>query len=210
MPNPQVGAQHAVGRALIRVLATDADGGDPGEIEVAVSAAGKPFLPDTTELHVSVAHTDGLVIVGRCRSSRIGVDVEPASSTSTDLHRLAERLFHVSEVAAFRDVADAEARDWFASVWTIKEAVGKALGVGMVPALSGAVVERDHGQFRLTSVWSGPPASSWTVHLLNAPGGTEKIAVALPAPAVPLASITPLNLESFMRACSATGRQPAG
>jgi phosphopantetheinyl transferase len=89
-------------------------------------------------------------------------------------------------------------------MWTIKEAVGKALGDGMLPALSGAVVRREAGRFTLASVWRGPPADSWTLHQLTAPAGTEKIAVALPAPNVPLELVTSMTLESFADACSTT------
>jgi 4'-phosphopantetheinyl transferase len=204
MPDTAARAQHAVGRALLRLLGAQASAGDPRRLLVTVSAAGKPLLPDFPDLHVSIAHTTGLVVVAACRSATVGVDVEPARSPAGQERRLARRLFDRSEVETLLNVPDADVPDWFSSMWTIKEAVGKALGDGMIPALSGAVVRCEAGRFTLGSVWRGPPADSWTLHQLAAPAGTEKIAVALPAPNVPLEPVTSMTLDSFADACSAT------
>ena len=95
--------------------------------------------------------------------------------------------------------------DWFASAWTIKEAVAKALGVGVIPALSRVVVESGDAGLELAAVGFGPPAGSWTLHQLVAPGGTEKVAVAVPAPGVVLAPISLVTLEGFARAVDAHG-----
>jgi 4'-phosphopantetheinyl transferase len=192
-----VRTQHAVGRAIIRLIGAEATGFDPQRLVVTVSEAGKPYLADVPELHVSVAHTGDVVVVADCRSAPVGVDIEPALTTIREPRRLAQRLFAEAEVAALRDVPDADLADWFSSVWTIKEAVGKALGVGMIPALSGTIVEGRSEGFALTAVWTDPPAELWTVHQLIAPGGSEKIAIAVPAPGVALGSVSELTLEAF-------------
>jgi phosphopantetheinyl transferase len=195
--DPDTRVQHAIGRAAIRLIGADASGRPPRTLSVKVSEAGKPWLADAPELQVSVAHTGRLVVVAACSSAAVGVDVEPALATAKDPRRLAGRLFAESEVASLQDVSDADVADWFSTVWTIKEAVGKALGVGMVPALAGAIVERRTEGFALVAVWTGPAASSWTVHQLTAPGGGEKIAVAVPAPGVALGAVSELTLEAF-------------
>ena len=168
-----------------------------------VSEAGKPRLADAPELHVSIAHTGRLVVVAACSSNAVGVDVEPALAPAPHPRRLAERFFADVEIAALRDVPEAHLAAWFSSVWTIKEAVGKALGVGMVPALSGAVVEHRAAGFTLAAVWTGPPADSWSVHQLTTDGGEEKIAIAVPAPRIALGSVSELTLKAFSSACSA-------
>ncbi len=80
----------------------------------------------------------------------------------------------------------------------------------MIPALAGAVVSSRAES--LVSVWSGPPAASWTLHQLAAPGGDEWITVAIPAPGVELGAVSQLTLEAFAEAAASAlgpdGRSP--
>jgi len=203
---PDLRAQHAIGRALIRLIGAEVSRSHPKRLAVAVSPAGKPCLADIPDLQVSVAHTGRVVVVAACPSVAVGVDIEAPFPAAAEARRLAERLFAQVEVAALRTVPETKLADWVSSAWTIKEAVGKALGVGLVPALSGAVVEAQAQGLALTAVWEGPPADSWSVHQLRAPRGAEKIAIALPAPGVALDSVSQLSLEAFSRACSQAER----
>jgi phosphopantetheinyl transferase len=203
MPNADARTQHAIGRATIRMIGADVSGCRPSRLTIEVSDAGKPRLADLPELETSVAHTGRVVVVAACRSAAVGVDIEPALAPASNPRRLAERLFAEAEVASLRDLPDAALADWFSSVWIIKEAVGKALGIGMVPAFKGTSVEQHGSVFALTCVPGGPPADFWTLHRLTAPGGDEKIAVALPAPGVELEPVSCLTLEAFKVACSA-------
>jgi 4'-phosphopantetheinyl transferase len=196
---PNARAQYAIGRATIRLLGAQASGRHPESLAITASEAGKPRFADLQDLNVSVAHTGRVVAVAACPSAAVGVDIEPALTTADDPRRLAGRLFAESEVASLQDVSDADVADWFSTAWTIKESVGKALGVGMIPALSGAVTERRADGLALAAVWSGPPAESWTLHQLKAPGSNEKIAVAVPAPGValgPVSEFTPQELSN--------------
>jgi 4'-phosphopantetheinyl transferase len=195
--DPDARTQHAIGRATIRLLGAQASGRHPASLAITTSEAGKPKFADLDGLNVSVAHSGRVVVVAVCRSAAVGVDIEPAFATADDPRGLARRLFAESEVASLQDVPDAEVAGWFSTVWTIKESVGKALGVGMLPALSGAVTARRADGFALAAVWSGPPAESWTLHQLTAPGGGEKIAVAVPAPNVALGPASELTPEAF-------------
>lgn len=188
-------AQHAIGRALLRLFAAEASGLDPAEIEITTSDEGKPAPAEPSNLGVSVAHSGRAVVVAACDGAEVGVDIEPPPAVLARSRRLAERRFTAAEAAALRELPDDSAGAWFARAWTIKEAVGKALGVGMIPALAGAVVSADADA--LVSVWSGPPADSWTLHQLPAPGGEESIAVAIPAAGVELGAVTQLTLAAF-------------
>jgi phosphopantetheine--protein transferase-like protein len=179
---------------MIRMFAAQASTRSPQQVRVESTAAGKPQLADMPSLNVSVSHSGGVVVAAACRSVPVGVDVECAPAGPSQPRRLAQRLFAQRELDAVRVMPDDLLVDWFASAWTIKEAVGKALGVGIWPALSQVVVGRDGA---LSEVRSGPPAAMWTVHQRTAPGGAEKIAVALPAPGVALSSVSALTLEAF-------------
>jgi phosphopantetheinyl transferase len=192
---------HAVGRAMLRLVGSRASGRHPRVVAVAMSEAGKPRLTDVPGLHASVAHTGRVVVVAATRAAVVGVDIESVIASTSRQRRLAARLFSDAEITALREVPDDALPDWFASAWTIKEAVGKAIGVGMIPALSGAIVERQADGFKLASVWAGPPAECWTLHQLMVAAESEKIAVALPVPGVALDPVTELTLEAFSEAC---------
>jgi phosphopantetheinyl transferase len=209
MSDPDRQTEHAVGRATLRLHGARASGRRPEQVAMAISDAGKPSLVDTPDLELSVAHTGGVVVTAACWHNAVGVDVEPEPRSVSAARRLAQRRFSQPEVAALSDLPEAELPGWFSTVWTVKEAVGKALGVGIVPALSGATVQTRAGAPILTSVWSGPQADAWTIHTLVAPDGCEKIAVALPAPNVALGSITRYDLTAFRQALSEAAFPPA-
>ncbi|HEX3615192.1 MAG TPA: 4'-phosphopantetheinyl transferase superfamily protein [Solirubrobacteraceae bacterium] len=191
-----------VGRAVLRVLAAEALGAArPQEVTVAETADGKPFLPDSPDVRISVAHSETVVVVAACRQADIGVDVDSLGHVTPNVHRLAARVLAGDEFARLAEMEPAAAGVEFMRHWIVKEAVGKALGTGYVPALRGAELEPeppgdtapglDGGStrlgLRLKSVWAGPPAEDWTLHALNIPGADELIVVAIAAPRVALA-----------------------
>ena len=198
-------AQHAVGRALIRIIGARAAGCSPGDLSVAVSDTGKPWLPQVPDLHVSISHSRQIVVVAATSVAPVGVDVEPPTAPTVDPQRLAQRLFPSAEARALAELSDGKLADGFSRLWTIKEAVAKALGVGVIPALSQVVVDPNAGDLQLVDVGHGPPADLWTLHQLTAPGGTEKIAVAIPAPGVRLAPVSVITLDQLAQAASAHG-----
>jgi phosphopantetheinyl transferase len=203
MPDPDRRAQHAIGRALLRLIAAGASGRHPADVEITNSGEGKPEIAELPELGVSLAHSGRAVVVAACEGALVGVDIEPARAAAcARSRRLAQRRFTALEATALRELPDAAVSDWFVRAWTTKEAVGKALGVGMIPALAGAVVNSRADA--LVSVWSGPPADSWTLHQLPAPGGDEWITVAIPAARVELGAVSQLTVLAFAEAAART------
>ena len=202
--DPDTRAQHAVGRALIRLAGARAGGSRAADVSVAVTDRGRPWLPDV-RLHVNVAHTRRTVVVATASAAPVGVDIEHPAGIGPQPLRLAQRLFAAREVCALHGLSDEALADRFSTLWTIKEAVGKALGVGIIPALSQVVVDTDGRAPRLSAVAQGPAAEAWTLHQLLAGGGGEKIAVALPAPRVPLTAVSVLTLDRFAHAVEAHG-----
>jgi 4'-phosphopantetheinyl transferase len=203
--DPDTRARHALGRALVRLLAARTAGTSLLDLEVAVTEAGKPWLPGHPDLHVNVSHTGRAVVVATVSGASVGVDIEHPAATTLQPQRLAQRLFASAEVQTLSELSDDRLADWFSSAWTIKEAVAKALGIGVIPALSEVVVESGDDGLRLAAVGVGPAVEAWTLHQLAAPGGSEKIAVAVPAPGVELESVSVLTLQSFARAVERQG-----
>jgi 4'-phosphopantetheinyl transferase len=204
--DPDLRVGHALGRALVRLIAAEASGHDPCELTFDVSDGGKPALQELPDLGFSVSHSGRVVAVATCEGIPVGIDVEQPRAIVPQPRRLAQRTFAGSEVAALMPLPDEPFDERFSEAWTIKEAVGKALGVGVVPALSGVVLDCGSVPLRLVRVDGGPPVESWTLHQLTAPGGCEKLAVALPAPGVALAAVAPVSLAGFIRRIDA---QPA-
>ena len=203
--DPDTRAQQAIGRALIRLLGARALGCNPLDVAIAVTETGKPWLLDLPDLHVNVSHTRGSVVVAAASVAPVGVDIEPPATPAVHPHRLAQRLFAGSELRTLREMSEDRLADWFTSVWTIKEAVGKAMGIGVVPAMSQVVVETRRGALELACVGGGPPPESWTLHQLIAPGGNEKIALAVLAPDVVLEPVSVVTLDWFARAVDGYG-----
>lgn len=189
--------RHALGRALLRLIGGRATGASPLNLQVAVTQTGKPWLPQHPEVHVNVSHTRRAVVIALASMAPVGVDMEHPRDTPAQPRGLAQRLFADAELRELRALPEGRLADWFADAWTIKEAVGKALGIDLIPGLREVVVESQHTSPRLASVGVGPPAASWSLHQLVAPGGSEKIAVAVPAPDVELEAVSVLTLRDF-------------
>jgi 4'-phosphopantetheinyl transferase len=78
----------------------------------------------------SLTHTDGLVACGLTRVAAIGVDAE-AAKPGGDWSALADHVLTQQERAILEAHPMPQQWDQFLRYWTIKEAVSKALGVGL-------------------------------------------------------------------------------
>ena len=113
---------------LARYLETD-----PDKIEFAYSDHGKPRLAGRTAetgVEFNVSHTDGLAVVGIGRRRPLGVDIERLRDLS-DMDGLIRRYFAPAEQEALGGRTASALRRSFFEIWTRKEAVMKALGVGL-------------------------------------------------------------------------------
>jgi phosphopantetheinyl transferase len=83
----------------------------------------------------SVSHTDGLVACAWSTAGPCGVDIESAHR-AVDADRVIRRYFSRQEQAWLGALPKAERRMRFLDLWTRKEAVIKALGVGIAGHLA--------------------------------------------------------------------------
>ncbi|MCW3844320.1 4'-phosphopantetheinyl transferase superfamily protein [Micromonospora yasonensis] len=140
------GDQRELTRWLLRRAGGALLGRAEAEIGVRRAPGGHPevYVPDGRTLPVSVSHADGLVVVAARPGGPVGVDVErrrPLPAVG-----LADRWYDPSEAAWLRARGGAGRDLDFLRLWTAKEAVGKALGVGL----------RDGGLRRRMPVSDGP------------------------------------------------------
>ncbi|GGR66049.1 4'-phosphopantetheinyl transferase [Streptomyces humidus] len=92
-------------------------------------------------LDFSVAHSGAVIGVAVCENARVGLDVEEAD-IALDLDPAARVALADSELAALYGRPPAERKPAFLCTWTRKEAVLKALGVGLAVPLRGLELSR--------------------------------------------------------------------
>ncbi|MDP2312963.1 MAG: 4'-phosphopantetheinyl transferase superfamily protein [Pseudomonadota bacterium] len=113
-------------RCCLRRLLADALG--LGSVRIGRTAMGAPFLPEHPEVWVSLAHAPGCVAAAVSTAGPVGIDVEP-NAPRFDPAELHARVLHPDERSEVTRHADPVRR--FFELWTAKEAVAKALGLGL-------------------------------------------------------------------------------
>ncbi len=150
---------------------------------------GRPFAPDRPELRISVSHAVDLVLVAVARGCRVGVDVEPLCDrgiTRLPDHALSER--------ERLDFAGDPRLETFLSYWTRKEALLKAVGLGL--AIEPSLIELPrHGPrvAALPEVFGA--AERWSAAEIPLAGCVAALAAEMPSPAVRGRLATPRNPE---------------
>jgi 4'-phosphopantetheinyl transferase len=127
--NPEARARYIFTRATIRLILGRYAGVEPANLELATSAAGKPFLKgDPSEIRFNLSHSGRHLVVAIARHEPIGIDIEsPRPGIGNWLSAFASRD-EVSLLATFPEhaIADAATR-----LWVAKEALLKARGSGL-------------------------------------------------------------------------------
>ncbi|MFE7929551.1 4'-phosphopantetheinyl transferase family protein [Streptomyces sp. NPDC057456] len=107
-------------------------GGPHGKVHLALPADGSSGTRPAYDF--SVTHSGALVGVAVCRGGEVGLDVEE-SHGDMDVDSAARVALSTSELAALYARPAAERQPAFLRTWTRKEAVLKALGVGLAVPL---------------------------------------------------------------------------
>jgi 4'-phosphopantetheinyl transferase len=176
----RTGDARQAARALLIGAASVALDRPAESIIVSYRPGGGPcLLGSAAGLHVGVSHSrDGLVAVVTSGAGPVGVDIEAVRPRPWPA--LAERYFDPSEYAWLSGLPADQQLAAFLRLWTYKEAVGKAYGVG----LRGGGLRRVGG----AEPPSGelPPEGPWPLRAGPA-DPAMLVAVAQPAPDVMLA-----------------------
>jgi 4'-phosphopantetheinyl transferase len=154
----------AVGRAMVRLLFAEELGVRPSEVELELGAAGKPRLRVGPAF--SVAHAGGRVGVAVAHGAEVGLDLEPIRPVP-GAFGVAARFFHPDERRELARLATGDRDAAFLTLWTRKEAYGKARGTGLPPALGEPFLPVTTSEFqclcdrRIWSIADLPLGSSW-------------------------------------------------
>lgn len=119
-------------RAILKQLLAKYTGEDPTAICFRFGPLGKPYLPTTSSpaLQFNSTDTQEEALFAFCRGAEIGVDIEyKTRKVRHDL--IAIRKFTNQEKQLYLACPQSQRKNYFLSVWTRKEAYGKALGVGI-------------------------------------------------------------------------------
>ena len=109
---------------LSEILATDIS-----NTSFLTTAYGKPYLPNYPKFHINHSHSQKYyALASSAQVQDIGVDIEDLDR-SVRFEALAKHAFHPDEFQTWRDL-DFDPSFWF-KVWTTKEAILKASGLGI-------------------------------------------------------------------------------
>jgi 4'-phosphopantetheinyl transferase len=125
--------RYRYGRALLRGLISKYLAIDSAELILDESAQGKPCLPNPAPLQFSVSHCDHIWYLAISRYGPIGIDVERHHDIA-DLEALSLSIMTKKERLAFLRVPSEQQGSVFLRCWTRKEALVKAIDIGLAAA----------------------------------------------------------------------------
>lgn len=171
-------------QAALRTLVADAIGSTPLLVQLARDGRGKPYLVGNSGLHLNLAHSGRYAMVSLTRAGPIGVDVELPRAVS-GLRSLARTMLADREYHWWCQLAEPAASEALFRRWTYKEAVLKALGLGLSGDLRAVSIRPgSDGQPVLETLPAGAdPPPQWTLRDLFAQCRIPA-AVAIAAPQV--------------------------
>ena len=151
---------YAAAHVLLR-HALDQVAGERRPWRFAVDAFGKPSLdPPFGAIRFNLSHTDGLVAVATSRRGEIGVDVESALG-EPDESTFSSLILAPEEVAELDGCADRANR--LLRLWVAKEALAKAIGLGLSLPVNEIMVQGEPPQLIALPEPHGP-TSAWSLH----------------------------------------------
>jgi 4'-phosphopantetheinyl transferase len=117
-------------RGTLRFLLSTATGIAAEAIAFAEGPFGKPYLSQIRGPHFNVSHSGSFALIGLSECRPIGVDIERMRLTGDELSA-ARRYFSAAEYRALQSQEKDAMLSAFYKIWTCKEAVLKACGVGI-------------------------------------------------------------------------------
>lgn len=100
-----------------------------GSLAIANSPAGKPALTGF-DLEFSLSHSGKIALLGVTRGQALGVDLESLDKP-VNLTQVGPEVLSNDEMTALRAIEGSDQSTAFYHYWTVKEAIGKAMGTGL-------------------------------------------------------------------------------
>lgn len=111
----------------------------PSEIGLQLTPHGKPHLPNN-ELQFNLSHSGSSAAIVISNKSSVGIDIEMIKPIYSE--KVAQRFFHPEEQSWIATLPNNEKSLAFYRIWSLKEAVTKALGekISSLPLSSFSVI----------------------------------------------------------------------
>jgi 4'-phosphopantetheinyl transferase len=139
------GRHFVVSHGMLRTILGGYVNQRPEELRFHFEEHGKPYLEPSANfgrISFNMAHSNELALVGVCRRSRIGVDIEYKDPRHATVE-IARRHFAREELAAFAALPVSAQAEAFFTTWTRKEAYIKARGEGVFLGLDSFAIVSD-------------------------------------------------------------------
>ncbi|MEX0326187.1 MAG: 4'-phosphopantetheinyl transferase superfamily protein [Puniceicoccaceae bacterium] len=156
-------------RYFLRQVLAEYTGEKAPDIKIAFTEQEKPYLADHA-LPFNLSHSGQYAVVGVCREGDLGVDIETRSSLKTAI-QVAPRIMTNDEHEAWEAVPESAKMATFIQYWTLKEAILKAHGDGLLQDPRGIGIDLEGSEPRISflkevfgkQAWwrvgfAGPPA----------------------------------------------------
>ena len=135
-------------RAVLRMLLSEYFNTLPNKIEILTTSKGKPYIANNP-LSFNVSHSDSAFVIALSRKGRVGVDIEQLSG-SEDIETMSDYAFSDFEKECVFLSGNKEQE--FTAIWTLKEALLKALGVGLITKLNQVNVYEKLKKYKLSQL----------------------------------------------------------
>ena len=117
-------------RIILRKLLAEKLCQEPSQINLRTNVFGKLFVP-STELDFSLSRSGKNLMIGFSKCSKIGVDLETINTKKPLNPGILNGIFSVNEKQVYQTLDFKDQKTFFYDVWTKKEALLKALGIGI-------------------------------------------------------------------------------
>ncbi|MFZ4400324.1 MAG: 4'-phosphopantetheinyl transferase family protein [Bacteroidales bacterium] len=134
-----------LGELLLRKIVSQKLKMNGKDIVFQIGDKGKPYLPNQN-MYFNISHS-GQWVLGAFSDKEVGIDVELIREPN---YEVAKRFYSDIEIANLNAISDPELKkDYFFTLWTLKESYLKAIGTGLTKSLSSFTVITSNGQIEL-------------------------------------------------------------
>jgi 4'-phosphopantetheinyl transferase len=175
---PEHGKRFLASRFFLRQTLAQYTGEAPVDIRIAFTEREKPYLADHA-LPFNLSHSGTFAVVGIARTGDVGIDIETRSTIKT-AHQVSGRIMTEPEHATWRTIEESHQMDVFLKYWTLKEAILKAHGDGLLQDPRGVQLDLGSDTPRIEKL-SGVfgPMEQWQIGLISPSDSFPRIAWAL-------------------------------
>lgn len=152
-------------RGMLRLILARYLNAEPETIQFSYGSHNKPQLAaplNTMQIEFNVAHSEGYALYAIAHGIPVGVDIE-SMTRAVNCTELAERFFSPAEYQNLMQLPESLRQEAFFCAWTRKEAVIKALGLGLSFPLDQFTVSLDPRQPAVLLDIAGGVAKEWSL-----------------------------------------------